>query len=132
MINEVILIGRITKDIEVRYTQSNRACASFTIAIPRGYKNANGEYESDFINIVVWDKLGETVGKYSKKGDLIAINGRLQVRSYENKDGKKVYVTEVVANKINFLTQKKKDNDPFENKTSFKAEEIDEDNFPFE
>lgn len=122
MMNKIILIGRLTKDVEVRYTTSNRACASFTIAVSRTYTNQDGKRESDFINIVAWDKLGENVSKYTHKGSLVAIEGRLQVRSYENQEGRRIYVTEVVASTVQFLESKEKneqntnesENDPFE------------------
>lgn len=122
MMNKIILIGRLTKDVEVRYTTSNRACASFTIAVNRTYTNQDGQREADFINIVTWDKLGENVSKYTHKGSLVAVEGRLQVRSYENQEGRRIYVTEVVASTVQFLESKEKneqntsnaENDPFE------------------
>lgn len=125
MFNKVILIGRLIKDAELRYTTSNRAVAQFTIAVNRPYTNQEGQRDADFINIVAWDKLGENISKYTHKGSLIAIEGRLQVRNYENNEGRKVYVTEVIANNVQFLESKKndgqannqedkKDNDPFE------------------
>lgn len=122
MMNKIILIGRLTKDVELRYTTSNRACASFTIAVNRTYTNQDGKRESDFINIVAWDKLGENVSKYTHKGSLVAIEGRLQVRSYENQEGRRIYVTEVIASTVQFLETKEKseqntnntENDPFE------------------
>lgn len=122
MMNKIILIGRLTKDVEVRYTTLNRACASFTIAVNRTYTNQDGKRESDFINIVAWDKLGENVSKYTHKGSLVAVEGRLQVRSYENQEGRRIYVTEVIASTVQFLETKEKneqntnnnENDPFE------------------
>ncbi|MBR1386268.1 MAG: single-stranded DNA-binding protein [Bacilli bacterium] len=122
MMNKIILIGRLTKDAEVRYTTSNRACASFNIAVNRTYTNQEGQREADFINIVAWDKLGENVSKYTHKGSLVAVEGRLQVRSYENQEGRRIYVTEVVASTVQFLDSKEKTeqktnenkNDPFE------------------
>lgn len=122
MMNKIILIGRLTKDAEVRYTNSNRACASFTVAVNRTYANQEGQREADFINIVAWDKLGENISKYTHKGSLVAVEGRLQVRSYENQDGRRIYVTEVVASTVQFLESKEKNeqntneskNDPFE------------------
>ncbi len=122
MMNKIILIGRLTKDVELRYTTSNRACASFTIAVNRAYTNQEGKRESDFINIVAWDKLGENVSKYTHKGSLVAVEGRLQVRSYENQEGRRIYVTEVIASTVQFLETKEKneqntnntENDPFE------------------
>ena len=102
--NKAILIGRLTKDPEVRYTSSNRAVCQFTIAIDRPFTNqASGQREADFINIVAWDKTGENVGKYMTKGRLVAVEGRIQTRNYENNEGRRVYVTEVVASNVQFL-----------------------------
>ena len=102
--NKAILIGRLTKDPEVRYTSSNRAVCQFTVAIDRPFTNqASGQREADFINVVAWDKTGENVGKYMTKGRLIAVEGRIQTRNYENNEGRRVYVTEVVASNVQFL-----------------------------
>ena len=107
MMNKWFGIGRLIKDAELRYTPSNKAVAQFTIAINKPYQK-EGKNEADFINIVVWDKLAEVVGKYTHKGSLIAVEGRLQVRTYE-KDGSKRYITEVLASNIQFLDNKPKD-----------------------
>lgn len=105
--NKAILIGRLTRDPELRYTNSNRAVCQFSIAIDRPFSNqTTGQREADFINIVVWDKTAENVGKYMTKGRLIAVEGRIQTRNYENNEGKKVYVTEVVASNVQFLESK--------------------------
>ena len=105
--NKAILIGRLTRDPELRYTSSNRAVCQFSIAIDRPFTNqATGQRETDFINIVVWDKTAENVGKYMSKGRLIAVEGRIQTRNYDNNEGKKVYVTEVVASNVQFLESK--------------------------
>ena len=102
--NKAILIGRLTRDPELRYTSSNRAVCQFTIAIDRPFTNqASGQREADFINVVAWDKTGENVGKYMAKGRLIAVEGRIQTRNYDNNEGRKVYVTEVIANNVQFL-----------------------------
>ena len=102
--NKAILIGRLTRDPEVRYTNSNRAVCQFTVAIDRPFTNqTSGQREADFINVVAWDKTGENVGKYMTKGRLIAVEGRIQTRNYENNEGRRVYVTEVVANNVRFL-----------------------------
>lgn len=102
--NKAILIGRLTRDPELRYTSSNRAVCQFTVAIDRPYTNqASGQREADFINVVAWDKTGENVGKYMTKGRLIAVEGRIQTRNYENNEGRKVYVTEVLASNVQFL-----------------------------
>ena len=105
--NKAILIGRLTRDPELRYTSSNRAVCQFTIAIDRPFTSgATGQREADFINVVVWDKTAENVGKYMSKGRLIAVEGRIQTRNYDNNEGKKVYVTEVVATNVQFLESK--------------------------
>ena len=105
--NKAILIGRLTRDPELRYTSSNRAVCQFSIAIDRPFTNqATGQREADFINIVVWDKQAENVGKYITKGRLIAVEGRIQTRNYDNNEGRKVYVTEVVATNVQFLESK--------------------------
>lgn len=104
MMNKIILIGRMTKNAEVRYTQSNKAVAQFSLAV-----NRPGNKETDFINIIAWDKLGEIVQKYTHKGSLIAVEGRLQTRTYEYNNGNKKYITEVVANNINLLEPKNKE-----------------------
>ena len=102
--NKAILIGRLTRDPELRYTSSNRAVCQFTIAIDRPFTNqSTGQREADFINVVVWDKQAENVGKYITKGRLIAVEGRIQTRNYDNNEGRKVYVTEVVASNVQFL-----------------------------
>lgn len=105
--NKAILIGRLTRDPELRYTSSNRAVCQFTVAIDRPFTNqGTGQREADFINVVAWDKTGENVGKYMTKGRLIAVEGRIQTRSYDNNEGRKVYVTEVVASNVQFLESK--------------------------
>ena len=101
--NKVVLVGRLTKDMELKYTQKGTAVASFTLAIDRRFKSQTGEKETDFINCVVWDKVAETAFKYVGKGSQIGVAGRIQVRSYETKDGGKRYVTEVVAEEIEFM-----------------------------
>ena len=104
--NRAILIGRLTKDPELRSTSTGRNVCQFSIAVNRNYTTASGEREADFINCVVWDKQAENLSKYQKKGNQIAVEGRIQTRNYDDKDGKKVYVTEVLANSITFLDSK--------------------------
>lgn len=118
MINEAVLVGRLTRDIEVRYTQSEKAVGNFTLAINRRFKNQNGEYETDFIDCVVFGKQAETMSKYTQKGDLIGVEGSIQKRNYEDKDGNKRYITEIMVEKITFLQTNKKSettqqNDPY-------------------
>lgn len=101
--NKVFLIGRLTRDPELRYTSSNIATATFSLAVDRNFTNQNGEREADFINIVVWRKQAENVKNYLTKGSQVAIDGRIQTRSYDGQDGQKRYVTEVVADNVQFL-----------------------------
>lgn len=104
--NKAFLIGRLTRDPELRYSLSNAAIVNFSIAIDRQYTNNQGQRETDFINIVAFQKQAENVKKYLSKGSLVAIDGRIQTRNYEDKDGKRVYVTEVVADRVQFLESK--------------------------
>jgi len=101
--NRVILIGNLTKDPELRYTPQGTAVTTFTLAINRPRTNQAGEREADFINVVAWQKLADLCATYLRKGRQAAVEGRLQTRSYDNKEGKKVYVTEVVAENVQFL-----------------------------
>jgi single-strand DNA-binding protein len=107
MLNRVILIGRLTKDPELRYTPAGVAVTQFTLAIDRPFVNAEKEKEADFINIVVWRQLAETCANYLRKGRLTAVEGRMQTRNYDNNEGKKVYITEVVADNVRFLESSK-------------------------
>ena len=113
MINSVVLIGRLTRDIEVRYTSNEKAIGNFTIAVQRTYKNENGETEADFINCTIFGKMAEVMQKYTHKGDLIGVDGRMQNRSYETKEGQKVNVTEVLVNNISFINIKKQEENPY-------------------
>ena len=108
--NKVFLIGRLTRDPELRYTGNNTAVASFSIAVNRNFTNQQGEREADFINIVVWRKQAENVKNYLSQGSQVAIDGRLQTRSYEDNNGQKRYVTEVVADNVEFLGSKNSSN----------------------
>ena len=101
--NKVILIGRLTADPELRYTPSGAAVCSFRIAVDRPFNSQSGEREADFINIVVWNKAAENTAKYMSKGRQIAVEGRLQIRSYDGNDGQRRWVTEVVADRVEFL-----------------------------
>lgn len=102
MLNRVILIGRLTKDPELRYTPAGVAVTQFTLAVDRPVA-AGKEKEADFINIVTWRQLAETCANYLRKGRLTAVEGRIQVRNYDNNEGKRVYVTEVIADNVRFL-----------------------------
>jgi single-strand DNA-binding protein len=103
LLNRVILIGRLTKDPELRYTPSGVAVTQFTLAVDRPFTSQGGEREADFIPIVTWRQLAETCANYLRKGRLTAVEGRIQVRNYENNEGKRVYVTEIVADNVRFL-----------------------------
>lgn len=103
MINSICLVGRMTRDAELRYTPSNQAVATFTLAVNRNFKNQVGEREADFINCVIWRQQAENLANWAKKGALIGVTGRIQTRSYDNQQGQRVYVTEVVAESFQLL-----------------------------
>lgn len=103
MLNSVCLVGRLTRDPELKYTGNNIAVASFSLAVNRNFKDANGERETDFINCVIWRQQAENLANWAKKGALIGITGRIQTRSYENQQGQRIYVTEVVAENFQML-----------------------------
>lgn len=107
MINNVVLVGRLTKDAELRYTPSNQAVATFTLAVNRNFKNQNGEREADFINCVMWRQQAENIANWTQKGMLIGITGRIQTRNYENQQGQRVYVTEVVGETFQVMESRK-------------------------
>ena len=106
MLNRVILIGHLTRDPELRYTSSGMARATLTLAVNRSRPNAQGEREADFIPVVVWQKQAENVANYLGKGSLIAVEGRMQVRNYDDKDGVRHWLTEVVADNVRFLDRR--------------------------
>ena len=103
MMNRVVLVGRLTKDPELRYTPNGVPVATFTLAVNRTFSNQQGESEADFINCVVWRKPAENVANFLKKGSLAGVDGRIQTRNYEGQDGKRVYVTEILAESVQFL-----------------------------
>lgn len=103
MINRVVLVGRLTKDPELKYTQTGIAVTRFTIAVNRPFSNQQGEREADFISCVAWRKQAENIANYLRKGSLVGVDGRIQTGSYEGQDGKRVYTTEVVADNTQFL-----------------------------
>lgn len=107
MINNVVLVGRLTRDVELRYTPSNVATGTFTLAVNRNFKSQSGEREADFVNCVIWRQQAENLANWAKKGALIGITGRIQTRNYEGQDGKRVYVTEVVADGFQLLESRK-------------------------
>ncbi|API88303.1 single-stranded DNA-binding protein [Marinilactibacillus sp. 15R] len=116
MINNVVLVGRMTRDAELRYTGSGTAVASFSIAVERTFTNAQGERETDFINCVAWRKTAEIISNFTRKGSLVGVTGRIQTRNYTNNEGRKVYITEVVCENFQMLepksvTEKRSQND---------------------
>ena len=106
MINRVILVGRLTKDPDLKYTAQGTPVANFTLAVNRTFTNQQGEKETDFINVVVWRRQAENAANYLKKGNLAGVDGRIQTRNYEGQDGKRIYVTEVLAESVQFLEPK--------------------------
>lgn len=103
MINRTVLVGRLTRDPELRYTGSGAAVVSFTVAVNRQFTNSQGEREADFINCVMWRKAAENFANFTRKGSLVGIDGRIQTRNYENQQGQRVFVTEVVADNFSLL-----------------------------
>lgn len=106
MINNVVLTGRLTKEIDLRYTSNGTAVGSFVLAVERQFKNASGERETDFINCQIWRKPAESLANFTRKGSLIGVQGRIQTRNYENQQGQRVYVTEVVVDNFTLLESK--------------------------
>ncbi len=103
MINNVVLVGRLTRDPELRFTSNGSAVATFNLAVNRNFTNQSGDREADFVNCVIWRKPAETLANYAKKGTLLGVVGRIQTRNYENQQGQKVYVTEVVCDNFQLL-----------------------------
>ena len=120
--NKVILLGRLTKAPEVRYTQNNTIFTTFSVAVRKRFKTEDGD-DADFINVIAWSKTAEFVSMYFKKGMQIALSGRLQTRSYEANDGTKRYVTEVVAEEVEFVESKKQEVKAEDNEFSVEVEE---------
>lgn len=116
--NKVVLVGRLTRDPELRYTGNNTPVASFTLAVNRPFTTQSGEREADFINIVVWRKQAENVKNYLTQGSQAAVEGRIQTRSYDGEDGKKRYITEVVADNVEFLSSNRNTNTNGQNSVS--------------
>jgi single-strand DNA-binding protein len=147
MMNRVVLVGRLTKDPELKYTPNGVPVATFTLAVNRTFTNQQGEREADFINCTVWRKAAENVANFLKKGSLAGVDGRIQTRNFEGQDGKRVFITEVVAESVQFLEPKQSnsqgnnqnsnqsqnqtrvDNDPFAN--DGKPIDLSDDDLPF-
>ena len=144
MLNRAILIGRLTRDPELRYLTSGTSVATFTLAVDRGYTNQQGERETDFLPIVAWRKLGETCANYLTKGRLVAVCGRIQTRSYAGQDGQRRYITEIVADEVRILDRASTSGSPVkdavpdeDNRTydqqedDFFSEAVEDDELPF-
>ena len=141
--NNTILVGRMVREADLKYTSNGTATAGFTLAVDRAFKNAKGEKETDFINCVVWRKQAEALANYTKKGSKLAVRGRIQVRNYDNSEGKKVYITEVVVEEFTFLDSKSDSSESSYKKEPVKQEtedpftknmqaiDIDTDDLPF-
>jgi single-strand DNA-binding protein len=110
LINQVTLVGRLTRDPELRYTPEGTAVSNVTLAVNRNFRNGDGEYTADFVQCTLWKKTAENTVQYCRKGSIVGIVGRIQTRSYENQDGKKVYVTDVVAETVRFVGTKQAEN----------------------
>ena len=124
--NSINLIGRLTKDLEIKKTQNGNSFVNFTIAINRTYTSASGERETDFINCVAWNKTAENMAAYVSKGALIGVEGRIQTRTYDDNDGKRVYLTEVYVDNLQFLESRSSSNQPSTNQN---FQQKSEDNF---
>lgn len=106
MLNQVVLVGRLVRDAELKESENGKSYTNITIAVPRGYKNTDGEYEADYIDCRLWQGVAENTAEYCRKGDLLGIKGRIETRVYEKNDEKK-YLTEIIAEKVTFLSGKK-------------------------
>lgn len=135
MINNVCLVGRLTRPVDLRYTSNGTAFGSFSLAIDRTYKNQSGEKETDYINCVIWRKPAVNLSNFTSKGSLLGVEGRLQTRSYENKEGQKVYVTEVLVENFSLLESKSvtegRQQAPIENVEQVQFGEVNDDDLPF-
>ena len=131
--NTITLLGRLTKNPEARYTSTGKAVTLFTLAVNRPYTNTDGQREADFINCQAWGKTAEVVGNHVSKGDRLLVEGRLQIRSYTDKEGVKRYATEVVVNRVEFIEQKKDSNVKTEASPmdDFGSADFDQDSIPF-
>jgi single-strand DNA-binding protein len=130
--NKVVLIGRLSKDVELRTTTSGKSVATFTLAVNRDYKNAEGKYDADFITCVAFEQRAETISKFVSKGDRLGVSGKINTRNYEKSDGSKAYVTEIVVDGFEFLESKK--DKPVAPKIDVEVDdfdEIDDEDLPF-
>lgn len=127
--NRVVLVGRLTKDPDLRYTPNGVPVASFTLAVNRSFTNQQGEREADFIQCQIWRKPAENVANFLKKGSLAGVDGRIQTRSFEGQDGKRVYITEVRADSVQFL-EPKRDSSPRNEETNYNSSNRNDNHFP--
>lgn len=131
MLNNVVIMGRLTRDPELRRTQGGTAVTSFTMAVDRGFKSQSGEKETDFIDVVAWRNTGEFAAKYLAKGRMAAVEGRIQVRDWQDKDGNRRKSVEVVADNV-YFADSKRDSKPQESRDDQEFDEIEDDgDFPF-
>ena len=107
MLNQFVIVGRLVRDPELHETENGKKVTTITLAVPRSYKNSSGEYETDFVNCVLWAGVAQNTTEYCKKGDLLGVKGRVQTRNVEGKDDKTLHIMEMVAEKITFLSSKK-------------------------
>lgn len=121
--NKVVIIGRNVKEIELKQLTTGSSVVEFSVAVKRAFKSANGEYESDFFNCVAFKNTAELISRYVNKGDMIAVDGRLQTRNYTNKEGRKIYTTEIIVENVEFLQSKKQETSDTEDEKT-KMEEI--------
>lgn len=135
MINNICLVGRLTRLVDLRYTSNGTAFGSFSLAIDRTYKNQAGEKKTDYINCVIWRKPAVNLSNYTSKGSLLGVEGRLQTRSYENKEGQKVYLTEVLIENFSLLESKAvtegRQQEPIGNVEQVQFGEVNDDDLPF-
>ena len=129
MLNKAILVGRLTKDPELKSTTGGKSVLNFTVAITRRYKDANGDRQSDFINCVAFRQTAEFISSYFKKGDMISVDGTIQSRTWDDADGKRHFVTEVMAESVGFAESKKEDAPSLPEE--FSADAYDEDDLPY-
>ena len=106
MLNQVTLVGRLTKDPELRYTPDGKAVTNITLAVKRSFRNSNGEYVVDFVNCTLWNRIAENTTIYCQKGSIVGITGKIQTRTYENPEGKRNFVTEVIVENVSFMDRK--------------------------
>lgn len=109
MLNQIVLVGRLVEDLKLEELENGKKITNLILAIPRNFKNADGEYDTDFIECVLWNGIAENATEYCKKGDIVGIRGRLENNSFENEDGSKVYKAQVIAEKVTFLSSKKEE-----------------------